>query len=463
MPLNTNIALGFQAPQIESPVNAMLRMSQLEAANQESQLNALRARGIETTMREDENFRNALKGGGDYSDPEVQRNLLAANPARAIDLFKNLAERNKSAAEAKRIRAETADRVLGTYRAMLPGVQTPEEMAEWYRHQRGRKELEDTPVFAHSLEQKIAGIPTDPAKFAEFKAQVEMGMDKWFDRNRGIATTPGGAVQSAFKYGVQTPPITEPRPQGPQTGVTEGAPGTPKQAYRITSAPDGRLQVETAPLPGTEKPTLAETLDVREIAARDKAYIPAKTAVSAYEAKAAQYVKDLRELATHKGLAAIAGPLDARTPTFFPESVRAETLYKKILGTDILSTIENAKSASPTGSSPLGQVTNSDRDLYRDTTGLSQALDPAALKAELLNKATAIEAHAKRIRGAFDQTYEYKTSPAADPKATPTTPDTTPAKDPYANLPRVTNNDDYRKLPSGTEFIGPDNTRRRKP
>jgi hypothetical protein len=412
MPINPSIAMGFQQPQIESPLNAMARATQIQQAQEEMQLNALRARGVERELAEADRWSNALRSGLDFESPEGQRTLLAANPAKAIDLFKNVAERKKAAAEAGRIKAETADRILGTYRAMLPEIQTPEQMAEWYTHQRGRSELEGTPVFAHSLEQKIASIPRDPAKFAEFKAQVEMGMDKWLDRNRGIATVPGGAIQSAFNYGVATPPITEARSQGPQMGTTEGSPGQPRQAYRITSGPDGKLQVETAPIPKTEKPTLAENLDVKDIAARNKAYVGAKTAVDAYEAKAAQYVADLRRLAAHPGLPAIAGPLDARTPTFFPQSVQAETLYKQILGSDILSTIENAKNASPTGSSPLGQVTNSDRDLYRDTTGLSQTLDPGTLKAELLKKATAIEAHAKRVRAGFNETYDYKNAPA---------------------------------------------------
>jgi len=277
MPINPNIAMGFQTPQIESPFNAMARMAQLEAANQESQLNALRARGIETTMREDDNFRNALKGGGDYSDPEVQRNLLAANPARAIDLFKNLAERNKSTAEANRIRAETADRVLGTYRAMLPGIQTPEEMAEWYRHQRGRKELEDTPVFAHSLEQKIAAIPRDPVKFAEFKAQVEMGMDKYLTVNRGIATAPGGAVQSPFSYGVQTPAnpaATEakpdiyyppPVPGQPPVVVYSRPPANPGGLPTAVAAP-----IQNAPVTSAETPAQAKAREKAELAQREK-------------------------------------------------------------------------------------------------------------------------------------------------------------------------------------------------
>jgi hypothetical protein len=466
MPLNTNIALGFQAPQIESPVNAMLRMSQLEAANQESQLNALRARGIETTMREEENFRNALRGGGDYNDPEVQRKLLAANPARAIDLFKNVTDRKKAAADAQRIETETADKTLGIYRSMLPGIQTPQEMAEWYRHQYDNPLLVNTPVRAHSLEAKIAAIPTDPAKFAEFKAQVEMGMDKYFTVNRGIATTPGGAVQSPFKYGVQTPPNLEAKQPATDLSIVPGAPGANSLAVQVKpGVAGGPPQVSATPIPGTAKPTQAETLDVKDIAERNKKYVGAKTAVDTFETKAAEHVRNLKKLADHPGLNGITGLLYGRTPSVTGNARAAEVLFDKVTASDVLELIMDMKRQSPTGASPLGQFTDSDRETVKSTTGFSRILDAKDLRDELLNAAAKMEGVAKRARQAFSETYSYKqgTAAGATPDTTPTTPDTTPAKDPYANLPRVTNNDDYRKLPSGTEFIGPDNTRRRKP
>jgi hypothetical protein len=419
-------------------------------------------------MREDENFRNALKGGGDYSDPEVQRNLLAANPARAIDLFKNLAERNKSAAEAKRISAETADRVLGTYRAMLPEIQTPEQMAEWYTHQRGRSELAGTPVFAHSLEQKIAAIPRDPAEFIKFRAQVEMGMDKWLDRNRGIATAPGGAVQSPFKYGVQTPPNLEAKQPATDLSIVEGGSGKDKLAVQVKpGVAGGPPQVSATPIPGTAKPTQAETLDVKDIAERNKRYVGAKTAVDTFETKAAEHVRNLKKLADHPGLSGITGFVYGRTPSVTKDGRAAEVLFDKVTASDVLELIMDMKRQSPTGASPLGQFTDSDRETVKSTTGFSRILDAKDLRDELLNAAAKMEGVAKRARQAFSETYSYKqgTPPAAGatPDTTPATPDTTPAKDPYANLPRVTNNDDYRKLPSGAEFIGPDNTRRRKP
>jgi hypothetical protein len=187
--------------------------------------------------------------------------------------------------------------------------------------------------------------------------------------------------------------------------------------------------------------------------------------VDAFETKAAEHIRNLKKLADHPGLNGITGLLYGRTPSVTGDARAAEVLFEQVVGTDVLETIMDIKRQSPTGASPLGQFTDQDRETVKSTTGFSRILDKKDLRDQLLAAAAKMEDVAKRARRAFSETYSYKqgTAAGATPDTTPAAPDTTPAKDPYANLPRVTNNDDYRKLPSGAEFIGPDNTRRRKP
>jgi hypothetical protein len=254
------------------------------------------------------------------------------------------------------------------------------------------------------------------------------------------------------------------QPQRPELGTAEGTPGKPKVAYQITPGMNGP-RVDTVPIPGTEKPTQAENLDVKDIADRNKKYVSAKTAVEAFKTKAAEHIANLKKLADHPGLNGITGVVYGRTPSLTGDARAAEVLFNQVVGTDVLETIMDIKRQSPTGASPLGQVTDSDRETVKSTTGFSRILDKKDLRDQLLAAAAKMEGVSKRTQQAFDDTYAYKqdgaSAPPTDGGGKP--PDTTPAKDPYANLPRVTNNDDFKRLPSGAEFIAPDNTRRRKP
>jgi len=470
MPIDPSILFKAQPLQLENPVNAMAKAMQLRAMQDESQVNMLRAQGLEAELARGKEWKNAFGTGPvDFESPDLQAKLMAINPERTLDILskrstaaKNAADAKKTGVEISKLEQENEISALKAHEAILPYVTTPQQMRQWMAGVSKDERLKKNQLAQLPLEQLQLSVPDDPKEFANYRNQVGMGFKDFYTSQRGIATVPGGAVQSAYDYGVKTPPITEARPQGPQTGITQGAPGSPTQAYRITTDPGGGLKVETAPIPGTEKPTLVETLDAKDIAARNKAYPNAKMAVEALEVKNAQYVKNLRELAEHPGLDGITGPIYGRLPSGRKESVRAESLFKQIQGTDTLSVIENARLASPTGASPLGQATNTDRDMYRDTTGMDRLLDKDALKQKLLQRATEIEASTKRIRKGFDETYEYKN--AKNPDDTPATPDATPAKAGSIDNPTpIKGQADFNSLPSGAYFRGPDNIVRRKP
>lgn len=410
MPINPSIAMGFQQPQIDSPLNAMARATQIQQAQEEMQLNALRAKGMERELAEADKWSNALRSGVDFESPEGQRTLLAANPAKAIDLLKNVAERKKAAAEALRIESETTDRVLGTYRSVLPGIQTPEQMAEWYTRQFEDARLANSPVRAHSLEQKIASIPRDPAKFAEFKAQVEMGMDKYLTykatSERGIPLLPGSKLVRPTAYGDTTPPITEPRQQGPQMGTTESTPGQPRQAYRISSDPDGKLRVEVAPIPGTEKPpgalTEKDKLKLKKEIANDY------TALNSIVDSSNDTVSLINQLETHPGLKGITG-FSGMLPSI-PEgnAAAAEGIEKSLKGKVTQLGKQIADSSGKIGPMALGEwkivsdmVTSLDRTKGKDIY-LSQLQD---IK-DALTKLTA--RNAERFSGLYeDQLSEF--------------------------------------------------------
>lgn len=468
MPLNPNIAMGFQAPQIDSPFNAMARMAQLDAANQESQLNALRMQDLQRQRAQEERFSNALLG--DYSSPEGEKALFAASPTKAIEFFKGQVERKRSAADAQRIEAETADKVLGTYRSVLPGIQTPEQMAEWYKRQFEDPRLANSPVRAHDLQAKIAAIPRDPIKFAEFKAQVEMGMDKWLDRNRGIATVPGGAIQSAFAYGVATPPLASSTEARPDLNIVQQPGQRPTVVYsRPPLTPGGKPQVSSATVPDTATQLTPEDVETQKlIAKKNVAYPKVQAAYKSSISKMESLIVDAKKLQTHPGVGGITGLIGGRTPGFTGPARQAEALLEQLKARGTFNELQQMRLSSPTGGA-LGAVSDKEGSkLEAAFAALSRTQDEKDFRNALGKLIRELEASKKLVAEAFEDDYAYKTAGPAAPTTSATTPANTSAAAPdklgSVNNPNVIKGQaDFNALPSGAYFRGPDNVIRRKP
>jgi hypothetical protein len=423
MPIDPSILFKAQPLQLENPVNAMAKAMQLRAMQDESQVNMLRAQGLEAELARGKEWKNAFGTGPvDFESPDLQAKLMAINPERTLDILskrstaaKNAADAKKTGVEISKLEQENEISALKSHEAILPYVTTPQQMRQWMAGVSTDKRLKNSQLAQLPLEQLQLSVPDDPKEFADFRNQVGMGFKDFAGSKRGIPVPAGGSLADPMKY-EQAP--SNPAATAPKVEIKQTAPSAGRNAQVVQVTPGVANQpptVAATDIPNTALPTESEKLSDRDIAARNKAYPNAKLAVEALEVKNAKYVKDLRDLADHPGLDGITGPIYGRLPSGRKESVRAESLFRQIQGTDTLSVIENARLASPTGANPLGNVTNTDKDMYKDTTGIDRLVDKDALKQKLLQRATEIEASSKRIRKAFDETYEYKT---AAPKET---------------------------------------------
>ena len=244
------------------------------------------------------------------------------------------------------------------------------------------------------------------------------------------------------------------QPQRPELGTAEGSPGGPKLAYQITPGKNG-LRVDTAPISGTEQPTQAETLDVKQRAKLDAAYPKASSAFRFSDNKLDTLIEDVIRLKTNPGLGGMTGLVYGRTPGITDAARSAEAEIEALKARGSFNELREMRIQSPTGGA-LGNV--SDREgvkLEAAFAALKQTQSTEDYKKKLDLLLSQLKVSKGLIKQAFDEEYGYKQSKAPDSVA--------PAKDPYAGLPRVTNNDDFLNLKSGAEFIAPDNTRRRKP
>ena len=104
MPIESNIALGVKPVQLESPVNQMAQMYQLQGAQQSNQLNQMKMDEYTRGVAEQEQFKNALAGSQDEAGIKNAFYSLGEKGVKGYsDYLKSKGEQLKSAAETKNL------------------------------------------------------------------------------------------------------------------------------------------------------------------------------------------------------------------------------------------------------------------------------------------------------------------------------------------------------------------------
>ena len=130
MPINPNIALSFQAPQIDDPLNKMAQIEQIKAYRQ----NALaREREAQLAEREIENM-NALRklyAGGEA--PTLAQSVATGGKA-GLEMFKAQAAAQKEMALQKKAQQEALMKTVEMGKSRLQSMQdTPEAYSKFYQ------------------------------------------------------------------------------------------------------------------------------------------------------------------------------------------------------------------------------------------------------------------------------------------------------------------------------------------
>jgi hypothetical protein len=127
MAVNPNIALSFQAPKIESPVNMMAQMQQLQGGQQANELRAMQM----ADMRTDREQQNALSEFMRNYQPGVTDSRQALSFGRpGAQVFQQLTTAARDRATEERSRAQAAAENIKVLRDILPSV-TRESFPQW--------------------------------------------------------------------------------------------------------------------------------------------------------------------------------------------------------------------------------------------------------------------------------------------------------------------------------------------
>lgn len=139
MALDPVIAGGFRGVQLQDPLEQYARVSQIQQAQQQNQLAALKMQEYQREV-ETENRLRALYARPDVnlSSPEFLREVYAVSPARgaamqksAFDAQKAQREADEAADKRKKAAVDLAAAQMKQSRDLLPSVTTPEAYTNW--------------------------------------------------------------------------------------------------------------------------------------------------------------------------------------------------------------------------------------------------------------------------------------------------------------------------------------------
>jgi hypothetical protein len=205
--IDTSIYNNIKPFEVESPMNALAQVSQVQNAQNQ---NALAQYTINKAKREDADtleVRNALMNtNGDYKAAQnalMQKGLY--KPAMEIgkaqlEQDKTKSEISKNTASAGETNAKTLNLKLQQHKDLLGPVNDPQSAAAWVMSAYNDPDI-GTLVkrTGASVDDIIAKIPTDPAEFQKWKMQSSLSADKLIEY-----TTPNANTVASNKTSLMT-------------------------------------------------------------------------------------------------------------------------------------------------------------------------------------------------------------------------------------------------------------------
>lgn len=416
--VDPNIAMGFRPIQIESPVNQMRALYDVQNARQQQEMNALRMQELQRGTEQ----RNAL--ARIHSDPNVKvgsEEYFNRVAAEAPDLFEGVANR---ALQRENLAAQREERTLRTQE----------------REQKLSKEQLDTAIADIASFDTLADIQTDiQRKVAEGKLKTEYADRIISGLPTNDAEVPAWQLRTLRSLLSAKDRLTEQREQTRvsneekrlkleddrvretqrhQKAMEEiSASGVDRQqrqleeTQRHNKAMEGldARRVSISAAAEQRKAEQGETpLSNKDIQKREAAYPQATAAIKGFEAKSDSFINDLKALRDHPGLSQITGLIAGRAPAVTKEGRAAQALYDKILAKGGFEALQQMREASKTGGA-LGNVSNQEgKQLQASFAAIDRRQDAEDVKKALDTAISDVEGARVRMREAYNDTYSYR-------------------------------------------------------
>lgn len=452
MPLDPVIAQGFRGIELQNPVENYMRVLQMQSAQQQNQLNALKMQEYQresaTTNALNQAYQAAYNPDtGAYDIDKLRGAVISAGAgSRLPGIEEGMSKlRTQKFAQGK-AETELADARLKQARSFLDTINpndpnAPQQYIAW--HESNHRDPVLGPLLAargitadQSRARIMQAIQQGPQAFAELVTQSKLGTEKFIELNkpstqvidqsgqRQIVQIPGlGGTPTTVGTYADVPLPANVEAQKARIALAGRTPAQPREP-REPSAPvavvdeaTGKTKYVTRQESFGKTPASAmEGLAPKEIQKREAALPQSTSSVKSFEYKTDQFIKELIKLRDDPGLDQITGPVYGRTPSVSREGSRAQAAYNKIFAKGGFQALQDLREASKTGGA-LGNVSNQEGErLERSIVG---GLDRTQNKEDVQNGIDDLIADLKvskeRVRAAFDDTYQYKQGGAAAP------------------------------------------------
>lgn len=420
--IDPNIALSVRPVQIESPINQMAALSQLQGAQQQQQMNALKLQEYQRGEQE----RNAL--ARIHADPNVKigsPEYLTRVAQEAPGMYESVAARAQQRAEleekVEERKYKNFDRKFKFYQSIVPNISSG---AGVYQYVQALHEDPDLKPILEKIQPLEAALEANLTAF-------EQDPDNWRLRSSGVA--PDKLVELALqkerakreeaRLDLEDARVreTQRHQQTMEAISTRGADRAQLQLEetqrhnKVMENLDARRVGISAAAEERKAMQGEATLSTKDIQKREAAYPQANAAIKGIEAKSESFIKDLKALRDHPGLSQITGLIAGRAPAITKEGRAAQALYDKILAKGGFEMLQQMREASKTGGA-LGNVSNQEgKQLQASFAAIDRRQDAADVKKALDTAISDVEGARARSREAFSETYSYREQPSAAP------------------------------------------------
>jgi hypothetical protein len=460
MPIDASIALGIKPMPLESPINQMAKMYEMQNAQQSNQLNQMKMDEYSRGVTEDTEIKNALRNL-DKTSPTYEQDRFNAYALKGIEGVKAYAATKKEEAAAEEHAAGTTGKKLTNvkeasafHRDNLWGVTDPLSAAVWVENLYKDATIGSSLDTMIPKQQMLASIPTDPTQLANWKTQVAMGSKEFAKESRAKPSNLAilqnelaalsfndpkrAALEAAIK---KESTYADTAMQEYEAAKATGFKGsffdfkrqlaeagrTPAQAPAPTittvvdpTNPSRSLQVDARVYrgggegsagvigAGIKEPVVGVNLSAKTIQQREAKYPQATTALKGHLTDTDNLVKDLTALVNHPGLSEITGIVAGRLPGGSKNARAAQALYDKIVAKGGFNELQKMRDNSVTGGA-LGNVSDTEgKRLEASFAGLDRRQDADSVKLAAKAAINQLNASKANIQDAYDLTYEYK-------------------------------------------------------
>jgi hypothetical protein len=332
MALDYSIALGVKPMQIESPINQMAKMYELQNLQQTGQANQLAMQEKQRAIAEDEAVRNYF-AQQDRTSPDFAKGLYGISPKTGQAYEKFQAETSKEKTLAKNAEIEQLTKIHGVLKTGATQVLANPTLANAIRVTQDVGRMTGSDVSADLAQ--LTALGDNPEAIRRWAAGHALEADKLLPKTERVDV--GGAINYT-----NIDPLTG----LPKVVGTTQKTVAPADVQRIAldkqrialdkqrlGLEERRVKVaETTGAPGYVKP-----LNATQQYKLDKLKAADKTNAKLFDASIDAELKNIDKLIgtetapkLHKGLANATGPITSRLPTGRTDTANAEAYIKSL-------------------------------------------------------------------------------------------------------------------------------------